>query len=259
MRKVIFWSFAIGTGALLLTVINILITVPMFGEPYQASMFFNGVIGCYGIGSPVAYYCLKQAEKVKLANAELDRLHQELSKAHGSLLAKVRVDQMTGLLSREYFLKELKTHHEQTNAGSLLIIDADHFKNINDRWGHLCGDDALMKITNAIQSAVRSDDIVGRIGGEEFAVFLPGAASHIVSEVAERIRLAVEKIEFIPEAEPQAHPLSVSIGGVELSGLKDMAQIMGSADRNLYKAKNNGRNKVVISDQSGPHNNAQAA
>ena len=224
----------------------ILIAVPLLGDSFQTTMFVNSILGCYLIGSPVTFYCLRQADRLREANQELVLLRAELEITNSNLAEKIRIDQMTGLLSREYFLDDLQARHIHSNAGSLLIIDADNFKAINDQYGHLCGDEALVAIADAIKSAVRTNDIVGRIGGEEFAVFLPGALPKTVTEVAERIRDSVEKVKFMPTRQAQSHPLTVSIGGVEIKGLKDMAQIMGNADRNLYKAKGSGRNKVVF-------------
>jgi diguanylate cyclase (GGDEF)-like protein len=104
-------------------------------------------------------------------------------------------------------------------------------------------------MTEAIRSAVRADDIVGRIGGEEFAVFLPGANDNEAMMVAERIRAAVEKLEFYPGEGARRHPLTVSIGGVAKVGDATLSQIMTLADRNLYQAKENGRNKVVLAGE----------
>lgn len=104
-----------------------------------------------------------------------------------------------------------------------------------------------MKITLAIRNAVREHDLVGRIGGEEFAVFLPGADQSGAMEVAERIRVAVRQITFRPEESSARHRLSVSIGGVSDHRFSAPSVVMGAADANLYKAKRAGRNKIVFS------------
>lgn len=248
MKKILFYSFLVGTGALVLSIGMIMVAVPLLGDTYQKTMFVNSVIGCYSIGTPVTYYCLRQGEKLKIANAELDEVRRKLEASHRKLEQKVRIDQMTGLLNREYFFDEMKEQRKESKTTSLLLIDADHFKVINDKWGHLKGDEALKKITAAIQDSVRDGDIVGRIGGEEFAVFLPGAVISDAKKVAERIRQSVERIAFSPEKNKQ-HALSVSIGGVVRLGDSDLSRIMTIADRNLYKAKNAGRNQSVIGDE----------
>lgn len=255
MQRAVVISLLVGTGALLVSLAMIAIAVPLLGDTYQKTMFVNSVVGCYSIGSPVTYYCLRQADRLRAANLELERLHGELAAANTDLLHKVRTDEMTGLLNRSYFLeafreygqKALEEKRQASNAGAFLIIDADHFKQINDRWGHQCGDAALLKITTAIKSAVRESDLVGRIGGEEFAVFLPGADQSCAMDVAERIRLSVENLHFRPKNTGPVHPLSVSIGGVSSREETSVSAVMGAADANLYKAKNAGRNKVVFS------------
>ncbi len=249
MKKTILYSFLVGTASLVLSVVMILVVVPLVGDTFQKTMFINSVIGCYTIGSPVTYYCLRQSEKLKIANVELQMVRKQLEKTNESLVEKMRVDHMTGLLSREYFFDEMIDQRKGSPTSSLLLIDADHFKSINDRWGHLKGDEALKTMTKAIKSSVRTNDVVGRIGGEEFAVFLPNANAIDAGEVAERIRKTVEGIIFIPEENSQPHKLTVSIGGVVRLEDEELSKIMSFADKNLYEAKNAGRNQSVIGDQ----------
>ena len=130
---------------------------------------------------------------------------------------------------------------------------ADHFKSINDSYGHLIGDEALIAITRRIRQSVRAHDIVGRIGGEEFAVYLRGAGKDDAFLVADRIRKAVADLVFEPEA-GRRHPLTVSIGGVVEAQDLPLPEALRRADSSLYAAKNGGRNLVVI-DGAG----AQAA
>lgn len=252
MKKPWLFSFLVGTGAMVVCLIQISIVVPLLGEPYQASMFINGVIGCYGIGSPVAYYLTRQAERLRLANEELERMQNALSKAHDAMAQKVRIDHMTGFLNREHFFEAFNAIREMSakdSENTLLIIDADHFKRINDQFGHLTGDTALELITKAIRKAVRVQDTVGRIGGEEFAVLLPATTSAEAKVVAERIRRTVEAIEFIPQGQNDAVPLTVSIGGSRSASHAELSAVMGAADRNLYAAKDAGRNRVIIESQ----------
>ena len=122
---------------------------------------------------------------------------------------------MTGMLNRESFFAALDGSRRKSDRGALLIIDADHFKTINDSYGHLTGDDALLLIASAIERGVRSGDVLGRIGGEEFGAFLVGATEQEAKRVAERIRREVELIRFRPVDE-RTVPLTVSIGGITL-------------------------------------------
>ena len=106
--SIIFKSFLVGTGALIAAVFMILIVVPLFGDTYQMSMFVNGVIGCYSIGSPVSYYCMKQTEKYRAALKREEDLHLQLQNTHKELKIRARLDMMTGLLNRETFLREME-------------------------------------------------------------------------------------------------------------------------------------------------------
>ena len=108
---------------------------------------------------------------------------------------------MTGMLNRESFFAALDGSRRKTDRGALLIIDADHFKKINDSYGHLTGDTALLEIAAAISRAIRAGDMLGRIGGEEFGAFLVGASDQEAIRVAERIRREVELIRFQPADE----------------------------------------------------------
>ena len=124
--------------------------------------------------------------------------HAQLAAAHRRLEEKAARDDMTGMLNRESFFATLDGSRRESDRGALLIVDADHFKSINDRYGHLTGDDALLLIAAAIRRGVRSGDVLGRIGGEEFGAFLVGANESEASRIAERIRREVELIRFRP-------------------------------------------------------------
>jgi len=176
-------------------------------------------------------------------NEKLSRALAELSQAHIQLKAKATHDHMTGLLNREAFFEKSKQARRKCDSGALLLIDADNFKSINDTFGHLVGDEALKLISNALRMAIRENDLVGRVGGEEFCVFLPATSRDEAAAVAERIRAEVERITFYPDGQP--HRLTVSIGAVVSAG-QPTSQLMRLADRCLYEAKEQGRNRVVF-------------
>ncbi|HEU4813413.1 MAG TPA: GGDEF domain-containing protein [Xanthomonadaceae bacterium] len=126
----------------------------------------------------------------------------------------------------------------------VLILDIDHFKQVNDRYGHLTGDQALARVANTCSAALRQFDQLGRTGGEEFLVLLPRTRMDQARQVAERIRAAVEALAFT-DIDP-ALRLSVSIGVAELrDGDKDLRDLCGRADAALYAAKDAGRNRLV--------------
>ncbi|TIV94656.1 MAG: GGDEF domain-containing protein [Mesorhizobium sp.] len=173
---------------------------------------------------------------------------RQLAIAQRELSIVAATDSLTAVFNRgafsmlvEAYLNQARSH-DVADAGALLIVDADHFKSINDRLGHDCGDEALKLIARTIQGQLHGADIVGRIGGEEFAVFLPGADATRSFLVAESIRLRIREADFAPDGQPC--PLSVSIGGIAFSGPTTYHAMFQVADRHLYKAKSNGRDQV---------------
>lgn len=189
------------------------------------------------ITMPIALFVFWQTEQLK-------RAHAALVVANETLARKASRDHMTGLLNRESFLNQLDVSRLAPAGGTLLIIDADHFKRINDRHGHPAGDDALMRIAWAIAAAVRKGDIVGRIGGEEFGSFLIGADLQEAMRIAQRVRATVESVEFSVRGE--RIPLTVSVGGAIAEMLPALGDLMHQADACLYEAKRTGRNRVII-------------
>ena len=145
-------------------------------------------------------------------------------------------DGLTGLYNHRAFHEHLAAATGSTQA-AVLMLDLDHFKTVNDEHGHLVGDEVLRAVTAAICESIRPDDVAARIGGEEFAVLLPGATPQCAGAVAERIRAAVSAI-----TEPV--PVTASIGLGCGSGKVDGARLLEQADGALYEAKRQGRNRV---------------
>lgn len=198
------------------------------------------------VGTPIGIYVFAQTEKLQSALERLERTNQDMRKAHDRLAFMASHDQMTGLLNREGFLRVVAPYREHNEGHVLLLIDADHFKRINDHYGHEKGDEALMKIAKALRYAIRDKDIVGRIGGEEFGVLLVSVGLREAARMAELIRRQVQCIPWQIEG-AEAPGLSVSIGGAALERRHaTIAEALREADRNLYEAKRRGRNRVVF-------------
>jgi diguanylate cyclase len=158
------------------------------------------------------------------------------------LRAEATTDPLTGLLNRRSFeARVADTLSSQNMACAMLALDIDHFKLVNDQYGHDVGDGVLRRVADILTVSVRQLDAVGRIGGEEFAVFLPGITLHQAREVAGRIRKSVEG------AKAQDPPVTVSIGLNWLPEPSDLRALMAAADAALYAAKNSGRNRVIFS------------
>ncbi len=185
------------------------------------------------LGAPLFFYFSMRMRGLAMANARLGRV--------------ARTDSLTACLNRGAFTSRIDAWLRDpatTSCGALLIIDADNFKSINDLYGHDMGDEALTIIARAIRSILRTGDIVGRMGGEEFGVFLPGVSQHQAQVVADRIRAAVNAAEFRPHGE--SRQLSVSIGGAAFSEGTSFAQLFPIADQRLYGAKHAGRNTATV-------------
>ncbi|UZE50351.1 sensor domain-containing diguanylate cyclase [Rhodopseudomonas sp. P2A-2r] len=169
------------------------------------------------------------------------------ARAEGRLEELATTDALTGLRNRRKFDTEIETEWRrairQSGTLALLLIDADHFKQFNDTFGHQAGDHALKVIADCIQqSATRAGDCAARYGGEEFAVLLPGISATEALVVAERIRLRVSAVPAAPEA------LTVSIGVASMTPIvtMDHSDLVEAADKALYAAKDAGRNQSMI-------------
>lgn len=158
-----------------------------------------------------------------------------------------RTDSLTACLNRGAFTAKvslLLAQRKPGSTGALLMIDADNFKAINDLFGHDAGDEALTIIARSIRTILRAGDLVGRMGGEEFGVYLPGVDQRGAEAIAERIRRSVNLAAFAPEG--RQRPLSVSIGGAVFEGPASFAELFRIADQRLYGAKQAGRNRTTV-------------
>lgn len=201
----------------------------------QQSMNDVGTILALGmptaLGGPILLFLQIRSAQLREANRKLEEL--------------ASTDWLTDCLNRRAFTSRVGARLSGMNgSGALLVIDADHFKTVNDRFGHERGDEVLQLITRAIRDSVRDVDLVGRIGGEEFGVFLEDAGPDVAHLVAERIRAAVNAVFITSQGISQR--LSVSIGGAVCSGDVGFSELFRIADRRLYEAKHAGRNRVEL-------------
>jgi len=180
---------------------------------------------------------------------------RELAIAHHELAIYASMDSLTSVLNRgafttlvDAYLAEVRQQERQ--EGALLVIDVDNFKRINDSFGHALGDEALRLIAGTIKEALRSVDLVGRLGGEEFGVFLPGTTPDRARSVAERIRQAIDGVQFMAGGLPR--DLSVSVGGASFTRRVLFNELYRVADQRLYEAKQAGRNQVAFASIGEP-------
>ncbi|QQR37170.1 GGDEF domain-containing protein [Devosia oryziradicis] len=223
-----------GTGACVL--VSVTFNALMFGDLGSAALqrsIISAVTLPVLLGLPLFFYMSLRVRGLAITNLRL------------GLVA--RTDSLTACLNRGAFTNRVSTLLAQrphgTN-GALLMIDADNFKSINDLFGHDAGDEALTIIARSIRTILRSGDLVGRMGGEEFGVYLPDVDQRSAEAIAERIRRSVNLAVFAPDG--QQRTLSVSIGGVAFEGPAGFSELFRIADQRLYGAKQTGRNRVTV-------------
>jgi len=189
--------------------------------------------------------------ELKEAKEKSERLAKELNDANLRLKDLVNTDGLTGLYNHRYFQDQLKKELERSARYkapvSLILFDIDHFKKVNDSYGHPAGDQVLINIAKVISQTIRPSDILARHGGEEFAVILPETNISGVKVFAARLRRCVEGL--VTRYDAEQIKVTISLGGTTFDpGQTDVAQdlLFKTADRGLYMSKDNGRNQVTI-------------
>ena len=163
---------------------------------------------------------------------------------------EVNMDIKTGLYNTNMIYKVLNGHIQKSKGQSVLFIDIDHFKKLNDEYGHLVGDDILVQIADILRKELRSQDFVGRFGGEEFIVILPEQQLAQAAIVADRIRTDIASEQFLVEPRNERISVTVSIGVAEWIQGITVEKLLASADDAMYQAKKDGRNRVVLFEGS---------
>ena len=174
---------------------------------------------------------------------------EEVQRSNQKLENLADTDPLTGAGNRRQFIAQIGTEIARAKRSgaplSLLSLDLDHFKTINDSRGHIIGDEVLCGFVRKCREAIRPYDSVARVGGEEFMVLLPGATLDAAYVVGERLRLAIEGIAFDVGRRPSIK-ITISIGVSELGRDGDtLDEFLRAADKRLYQAKHEGRNCVI--------------
>ncbi|HEY2551474.1 MAG TPA: GGDEF domain-containing protein [Streptosporangiaceae bacterium] len=178
------------------------------------------------------------------------------SSRHAQLINESRIDSKTGLLNAGTWRRESSSEVSRAQrTGSplaLALIDIDFFKAVNDRYGHLAGDEVLAAVGRALRGLVRDYDLIGRFGGEEFALLLPQTDEAGARILTERIRSQVAGLQIEAPGGPGTDPISltVSIGVVTVAAAGDLTEMLAVADAALYRAKHAGRNRVWVTTET---------
>ncbi|RYE60344.1 MAG: GGDEF domain-containing protein [Hyphomicrobiales bacterium] len=215
-------------------VISVVVTI-VFMATFSAGVAMPGllvsIVMPIVLGGPMILTFAIGTERMRHANKQLTRL--------------ATIDGLTGVLNRRAFASAVERQCTAAHVrGVLLVIDADHFKSVNDRFGHDQGDVALTEIAHALDVSAGRLATVGRMGGEEFGVYLPDVGLATAQGVADDIRRAVAEINFAPDG--QNCPLAVSIGGAPHEKPICFRDLYREADARLYQAKQDGRDRVAL-------------
>ncbi len=190
--------------------------------------------------------------EVSVTNRRLEESQKLLEQQSAALKRMAYTDPLTGCSNRRVLsLKAPEAFAQKGHVGSLLILDLDHFKRINDTYGHDVGDAILVHLVKVVSQIIRHHDELVRLGGEEFAVVLAGAQAKNACQIAERIRQSVESTPMFYGGSSIVMTVSIGVVCWANQGPVDLDTMLIEGDRHLYKAKRNGRNCVVWATTGG--------
>lgn len=185
-------------------------------------------------------------------NRELDRANRELEEKREELLQLSRTDGLTGLVNRRHFEERLAQEFSRSERYrtplSCFLLDIDHFKKVNDTWGHQFGDVVLREVAGVARRALRDVDVLARYGGEELVALLPETSPEEAWRAAERVRMGVEAMRLTAQTPDGPKPVrctaSIGVATFPSDGVETGEQLVNAADECLYVAKEAGRNQV---------------
>lgn len=231
-RKVLI-AVAFSIAATLLAMVAMVLVT---GEEIPWPFWVFTVICPAFISAPISIVLVRQDE----ANR---RLNDQLLLTQAELRAQVDRDHLTGVLNRAAFYTQAAGYDGDAPA-CVLLSDIDHFKAINDLHGHAAGDHALRMVAKTLQSALRPTDLLGRVGGEEFAILLAEMPMPLAMTIAERARGAIAALR-VTTADGKPLALSISIGVAPFGSGMSLDAALAQADSAMYSAKRSGRNRVL--------------
>lgn len=236
-------TLAVTVLAIALSLAITLTMLWLFGDPEIAMILVIATLCPLLIAPPVTYFFAVQADRELALTGQLNAAHDKLMVAYGRLEEQARLDGLTGLLNRSAFFGEAEKLVHDGRTGTLLLLDLDHFKYVNDTFGHSSGDAALVSVAEMVSKSISARGLVGRVGGEEFGILLPDATASAGYEAAEQLRLKVRNMPS-PVADPY-YVLTISIGCARIESGAYFPAVYEEADQNLYRAKGLGRDRTV--------------
>lgn len=221
----------------------------VFADAVEARSRSYGVIHRVEWTQKEAHLVRQQNDELQLLNKRLVATLGEKDALHAEMTRQMVTDELTGISNRRHVMefgrREFERYRRLEAPLAVVMLDIDHFKSINDRFGHAAGDEVLRGIARCIGTAVRTIDAYGRWGGEEFCVVLPGASVETARRIAERIRRSISECthgDILP-----AGSVTASCGVASVSNVhRSLDDLLGDADRALYAAKHAGRDRVAI-------------
>ncbi len=216
-------------------------------EDYQSTN------GCYVNDIRIESQTIEPTARIRVGSTIMKVEYKKASEVQSekALYVAANTDALTKVLNRHAFMTraedEVAISQQFNTKIAVIMCDVDHFKKTNDTYGHPAGDHVLVELAEILNSEMRKDDLLARYGGEEFIILLRNTDTDAVSKWAERIREKVESFEFIFDKEVIPTTLSIGICNKNGGDIPSLNTLIKEADDNLYKAKNNGRNQVVIS------------
>ncbi len=240
----------LGAIIFLLLVSMDIMALNFLSLPFKNITQFGMLIFIIPLGFAISIRISNTYKRAEILSKELEKevavQTRELQKSNKKLKELSITDPLTGIKNRRSFFEQaelnIKSCRQRNKPLSLMALDIDFFKKINDTYGHKKGDDTLCFFTSLCESMIRQTDLLARVGGEEFAILLPSAELSSAREIAERIRRELEVQSSSPDS--PVPPLTVSIGLVCLEKDETITQAVERADALLYKAKESGRNQV---------------
>lgn len=178
------------------------------------------------------------------ADSEIARL-----KVRTEVAKEMSIDQVTGVGTRRWLERCMEELANSSGSGSVMMLDLDHFKTINDTFGHTAGDRVLARVGLVLKECLRNNDLIARYGGEEFVVFAPDAIIEVGHKLAERITIQLRKLDWSDIAPGMAVTISI---GVTAGSFDHPWDLLEAADRALYEAKRAGRDRVMVADPAQP-------